>query len=197
MLVVDRVALEHGGLTYRDQSTTKPGEYTLQDLNVRLQSVRLGDMPRLHVAAVVQPYNIPLNIEGVAGPLVDTLDLKTIELAVALGKTTATITGSAVGRHARVTVASPVINTAYLPVALPLAKPVEIRDLHIEAEADYPAKPNTPPLDAAIVKVLRFAVVLGNSVMNVNGNVRDGEARLMATSPNINTVDLLIILPLR
>ena len=197
MLAVDRVALEHGRILYRDQSTPKPGEYTMEDLNVRLQSVRLGDMPRLYVDAVVQPYNIPLNIEGVAGPLVDTLDLKTIDLAVALGKTTATITGSAVGGHAMITVASPVINTAHLPVALPLAKPLEIRGLHIEAEADYPAKPNTPPLDQVTVKVLRFAVALGNSVMNVNGNVLDGEARFLATSTTINTVDLPIILPLR
>jgi uncharacterized protein involved in outer membrane biogenesis len=197
MLAVDRVALEHGRLSYRDQSTTRSGEYTLQDLSVQLQSVRLDDMPRLHIDAIVQPYNIPLNIEGVAGPLVDTLDLQTIELAVALGKTTATVTGSAVGGHAKVSVAVPIINTAHLPVALPLAKAVEIRDLHIEAEADYPAKPNTPPLEAAAVKMLRFAVVLGNSVINVNGNVLDGEARLMATSTTINSIDLPIILTLR
>ncbi|WP_447984489.1 AsmA family protein [Nitrospira sp. Nam74] len=196
MLAVDRVALEHGRLIYRDQSTTRSGDYTLQDLSVQLQSVRLGDMPRFHIDAIVQPHNIPLNIEGVAGPLVDTLDLQTIELAVALGKTTATVTGSAVGGHAKVTVASPIINTAHLPVALPLSKAVEIRDLHIEAEADYPAKPNTLPLEAATVKVLRFAAVLGNSVINVNGNVLDGEARLMATSTMINSIDLPIILPL-
>lgn len=197
LLSVDRVALERGRLTYHDQARQKPTEYTVQDLNVLLQSVRLGDMPRLHVDAVVQPYNIPLMIEGVVGPLIDTLDLKTIDLALALGKITATVTGSAVGGHAKLMVASPIINTAYLPVALPLAKPIEIRDLHIEAEADYPTKPNTPPLEAATVKVLRFAVMLGNSMMNVNGNILDGEARLMATSPTINTIDLPIVLPLR
>jgi uncharacterized protein involved in outer membrane biogenesis len=197
MLAVDRVALEHGRLAYHDQSSQKPTEYTVQDLNVLLQSVRLGDMPRLHVDAVVQPYNIPLTIEGVIGPLVETLDLKTIDLALAMGKITATITGSAVNGHASLTIASPIINTTYLPIVLPLAKPIEIRDLHIEAEADYPAKPNTPPLEAATVKVLRFAVVLGNSVMNVNGHILDGEARLMAVSPAINTVDLPIVLPLR
>jgi AsmA protein len=197
MLAVDRVALEHGRLAYHDQSSQKSTEYTVQDLNVLLQSVRLGDMPRLHVDAVVQPYNIPLTIEGVIGPLVETLDLKTIDLALALGKITATITGSAVNGHASLTIASPIINTSYLPVSLPLAKPIEIRDLHIEAEADYPVKPNTPPLEAATVKVLRFAVVLGNSVMNVNGHILDGEARLMALAPTINTGDLPIVLPLR
>jgi AsmA protein len=197
LLAVDRVALEHGRLAYRDRSAPKLTEYTVQDLNLLLQSVRLGDMPRLHIDAVVQPYNVPIKIEGVVGPLVDTLDLKTIDLALALGKITATITGSAVDGHAKITVASPIINTAHLPVALPLAKPVEIRDLHVEAEANYPVNPNTPPLEAATVKVLRFAVVLGNSIINVNGHVLEGEARLMAVSPTINTADLPIALPLR
>ena len=197
LLSVDRVTLEHGRLAYQDQSTQKATDYTVQDLNVVLQSVRLGDMPHLHVDAIVQPYNLPVKIEGVVGPLVDTLDLKTIDLALALGKITATVTGTAVGGHAKLTVTSPIINTAHLPVVLPLTKSVEIRDLYIEAEADYPAKPNSPPLEAATVKVLRFAVVLGNSVMNVNGNVLDGEARLMAASPTINTVDLPLVLPLR
>jgi uncharacterized protein involved in outer membrane biogenesis len=197
MLAVDRVALEHGRLAYHDQSSQKATEYTVQDLNVLLQSVRLGDMTRLHVDAIVQPYNSPLTIEGVVGPLVETLDLKTIDLAIALGKITATVTGSAVDGHAILTIASPIINTTHLPVSLPLAKPIEIRDLHIEAEADYPTKLNTPPLEAATVKVLRFAVVLGNSVMNVNGHILDGEARLMAVAPTINTVDLPIVLPLR
>lgn len=197
MLAVDRVALDHGRLSYRDESTRTPADYTLADLNVLLQSVRLGETPRLRAEAVMQPYNIPLTVKGMAGPLVDTLDLKTIELALAIGKTTATITGSAVGGHAALTVASPIVNTAHLPGMPPLVKPVEIRDLHIEAEADYPANPGRPLLEAVTVKVLRFAVVLGKSVMNVNGNVLDGEARLMATSPAINTADLPIILPLR
>ena len=197
LLSVDRVALEHGELAYQDQSTQKATSYTVHDLNVLLHSVRLGAMPRLHVDAIVQPSNLPLRIDGMVGPLVDALDLKTIDLTLALGKITATVTGSAVGGHAKLTVASPIINTADLPVVLPLAKAVEIRDLHLEAEADYPLKPNTPPLEAATVNVLRFAVVLGNSVVNVNGNVLDGEARLMAASPTINTVDLPLVLPLR
>ncbi|HKN87313.1 MAG TPA: AsmA family protein, partial [Nitrospiraceae bacterium] len=73
LLSVDRVALEHGRLAYQDQSKQQATDYTVQDLNVLLQSVRLGDMPHLHVDAIVQPYNIPLKIEGVVGPLVDTL----------------------------------------------------------------------------------------------------------------------------
>jgi uncharacterized protein involved in outer membrane biogenesis len=197
LLAVDRLALAHGRLTYQDRSTPTPTEYTVQELNVRLQSVRLGDMPHVHVDAVVQPYNLPLKVEGVVGPLVDTLDLKTIDLALALGNMTATITGSAVDGHAHVTVASPIISTAHLPMAHPPARPVDIRDLHVEADADYPAKPNTPPLEALTVKVLRFAVVLDHSTITVNGHVLDGEARLMAVSPAVNTADLPIVLPLR
>ncbi|MER3485591.1 MAG: trigger factor, partial [Chloroflexota bacterium] len=69
MLAVDRVSLSGGKLMYLDQSAPKPTNLTIQDLQVLLQSVRLGEMPRLHLAAVVQPYNIPVRLDGIAGPL--------------------------------------------------------------------------------------------------------------------------------
>ncbi len=197
LLAVDRVALQHGRLLYQDQTSTKPAEHTVQDLNVLLQSVRLGEMPRLHLDAVVQPYNLPINIDGVVGPLVETLDFKTIDVALALGKITASITGRAVGGHADLTVASPLISTADLPFALPLIKPVQIKDLHVKAEAEYPSKPNTPPLEAVTVNVLHGAVLLGNAVIMVDGSLLEGKARLLATSPALTTADLPIVVPLR
>ena len=53
---------------------------------------------------------------------------------MALGKTSFAITGSTLGRNASLNVSSPVINTANLPMTLPLQQPVEIRDLKIAAE---------------------------------------------------------------
>ena len=53
---------------------------------------------------------------------------------LALGKTSFAITGSTLGRNASLNVSSPVINTANLPMTLPLQKPVEIRNLKIAAE---------------------------------------------------------------
>ena len=193
LLAVDRVALQHGRLLYQDQTSTKPAEHTVQDLNILLQSVRLGEMPRLHLDAVVQPYNLPISIDGVVGPLVETLDFKTIDVALALGKITASITGRAVGGHADLTVASPLISTADLPFALPLIKPVQIKDLHVKAEAEYPSKPNTPPLEAVTVNVLHGAVLLGNAVITVDGSLLEGKARLLATSPTLTTADLPIV----
>ena len=196
LLAVDRVALQHGRLLYQDQTSTKPAEHTVQDLNVLLQSVRLGEMPRLHLDAVVQPYNLPISIDGVVGPLVETLDFKTIYVALALGKITASITGRAVGGHADLTVASPLISTADLPFALPLIKPVQIKDLHVKAEAEYPSS-DISPLEAVTVNVLHGAVLLGNAVITVDGSLLEGKARLLATSLAPTTADLPIVVPLR
>ena len=51
----------------------------------------------------------------------------------ALGKTNFTITGKTIGRQASLNISAPVINTANLPIALPLQKPVDLKDLQIAA----------------------------------------------------------------
>lgn len=197
LLAVDRVSLSGGTLTYLDRSTPKPTNLSIQDLQVLLQSVRLGDTPRLHVSAVVQPYSIPVTLDGIAGPLTETLDLQNVNMDLTVGNIMLAVKGRAVGGRASATLTSPMINTADLPVALPLAKPVRIKDLHVEAEAPYPVKGRVDPLEIATVKTLRCAVVLGDSVIDVNGSLHGGEAKVTASSSVLTTADLPVSVPLR
>jgi AsmA protein len=134
LLAVDRVSIAGGKLTYRELSAVKPTEYVLQDLAVLLRSVRLGQTPSVHIGTLVQPVNLPVSLDGTFGPLKETSDIDAIDLRLSLGNTDFTITGKIAGRNATVNIASPVINTANLPVALPLKKPVEVKDLRIAAE---------------------------------------------------------------
>ncbi len=134
MLAVDRVSIAGGKLTYRDLSAAKPTEYVLQDLDFLLKSVRLGQTPNLHLDTIVQPLNLPVRLDGTFGPLKETTDIDAINFQLALGKTDFTITGKVSGQDATVNIGSPAINTANLPMTLPLAKPVEIKNLQIAAE---------------------------------------------------------------
>lgn len=134
LLAVDRVSIEGGKLTYRDLSAPKPTEYVLQDMEVLLQSVRLGQTPSLHVGTLVQPVNLPVRLDGTFGPLKESADIDAINLQLAVGKTDFTITGKTVGRNVSLNISAPVINTANLPVALPLQTPVEVNNLQIAAE---------------------------------------------------------------
>jgi len=134
LLAVDRVSIVGGKLTYRDVSPAKPTEYVLQDFELLLTSVRLGQTPSLHLSTLVQPFNMPVMLDGTFGPLKETTDIDAIDLQLALGKTVFTITGSTAGHDAKVNVTSPVINTANLPIALSLKKPVELKSFQIAAE---------------------------------------------------------------
>ena len=134
LLAVDRVSIVSGTLTYRDLSAAKPTEYLLQDIQSLLQSIRLGQTPSIHFATLVQPFNMPVTLDGSFGPLKETTDIDAINLRFGLGKTDFTITGKTVGQNGTVTISSPVINTANLPMTLPLNKPVAITDLKIAAE---------------------------------------------------------------
>jgi len=134
MLAVDRVSITSGKLTYRDLSAAKPIEYILQDMEILLQSVRLGQSPSLHVRMLVQPFNLPVKLDGTFGPLKESTDIDAINLQLALGKTDFTITGKTVGRNASLNISAPVIHTANLPFALPLQKPVDVKNFQIAAE---------------------------------------------------------------
>lgn len=134
LLAVDRVSVTGGKLTYRDLSAAKPTEYVLQNLEFRLDSVRLGQTPTLHLATLVHPFDMPVTLDGTFGPLKETTDLDAINLQLALGKTSFAITGSTVGRNAKINISSSVINTADLPMALPFKTPVEVKNLQIAAE---------------------------------------------------------------
>jgi len=134
LLAVDRVSIVGGKLTYRDLSAAKPTEYVLQDMKLLLQSIRLGQTPSLHFSALVQPFNLPVTLDGTFGPLKETTDIDAIHLQLGLGKTDFTIAGKTVGQNATVNISSPVINTANLPMTLPLNKPVDIKDLRIAVE---------------------------------------------------------------
>lgn len=144
LLAVDRVFIAGGKLTYRDLSAAKPTEYVLQDMELLLQSVRLGQTPSLHFGTLVQPFNLPVTLDGTFGPLKETTDIDTINLQLGLGKTDFTIMGMTVGQNATVNISSPVVNTANLPMTLPLTKPVDIENLQIAAEVKgQEAKLNT------------------------------------------------------
>ena len=134
LLAVDRVSVVGGTLTYRDLSTATSSEYVLQDLNVLLTSVRLGETPQVHIDTLVQPFALPIMLDGRFGPLKETTDIDALNFRLALGKMAFDITGQTIGRNASLTISSPVMNTAHLPVALPLQQPVEIKDLLMAAE---------------------------------------------------------------
>ena len=134
LLAVDRVSILGGTLTYRDLPASEPTEYILQDLEILLQSVRLGQSPSLHVRMLVQPFILPVRLDGSFGPLQESAGIDAMNFQLALGKTDFTITGKTVGHNATLNISAPLINTADLPIVLPLRNPVDIKNLQIAAE---------------------------------------------------------------
>ena len=196
LFAVDRVSIDGGKLTYRDESTSKPTEYSVDNLEFLLTSVHLGESPTLHAGATVQPYNLPVRLDGTFGPLVETLDVKSFTFNFGVGKIPLTIKGRAVGGNLDATITALLIDTGDLPVALPLTKPVQVKDLHLTLHALYPAPPDIPPANQVDVTDLAMTVVMGGSAINVKGTAAKGMANLTAASAGINSSDLPITVPL-
>lgn len=196
LFAVDRVSIEGGKLTYRDLSTATVTEYQVQDLELLLTSVRLGQTPSIHLKATVLPYNLPVTLDGGFGPLVETLEVQQYDFALGFGKIALAVKGALVGGRLDATVSAPAINTADLPVALPLQKPLLIKDLLVTAKAPYPFKQGVSPLELADISNLSLALIMGNSSVQIKGTVLNGQANVTVTSPSVNTADLPIAVPL-
>ena len=144
----------------------------------------------------MQPYNLPVQLEGTFGPLVETLDVRSFAFNLALGKVTVGLKGRAVGGNLDATVNALQIDTADLPIALPLTKPVQIKDVHLTVHALYPIPPDTPPANQLDLTDLGLTLVMGGSAIHVKGTAAKGLATLTAASTSINSADLPLAIPL-
>jgi AsmA-like C-terminal region/AsmA family len=196
LFAVDRVSIEGGTLIYRDLSTAPATEHQAQDFELLLKSVRLGQTPSIHLKATVLPYNLPVTMDGVFGPLVETLEVQQYDFVLGFGKVALAVKGALVGGRLDATLSAPAINTADLPVALPLQKPVLIKDLLMTAKAPYPLKQGVSPLELADISNLSLALIMGNSTVQVKGTVLNGQANVTVSSPSLNTADLPVAVPL-
>ena len=169
LFAVERVSIEGGKLTYRDLSADPVTEYRVQDLELLLKSVLLGESPSIHLKATVLPGNLPVTLDGQLGPLVEKPEIQQYDLALGLGNIALAVKGALVDGMLTATLSSPAINTADLPVALPLTKPLLIQDLLISAKAPYPLKHGASPLELADISNLSLALVMGESSVNIRG----------------------------
>ncbi len=197
LLAVERVSVAGGTVTYRDQSAAEPKDYVLQNLEVVLKSLGLGQTPTLHLATVVQPFNSPVQVDGTFGPLQETADIKDADFTIGLGKAAIRIKGHVVGGHIVLAITSPVIKTTDLPVAFPLRNPIQIKDLRIQADAHYPFRDGASLQESVNIPSLALAIVMGQSAVQVNGSAVGGHVKLAATSPSINTGDLPVAVSLK
>ncbi|MGA6827696.1 AsmA family protein [Nitrospira sp. NS4] len=196
LFAVDRVSIEGGKVTYRDLSTVPVAEYQVQDLDLSVRSVHLGQMPTVRFKATVQPLNLPISLDGSFGPLVERLELKQYDFAMGVGKMVLALKGALVGGVLDATLSSPLIDMADLPVSLPLTRPVQIKDLLVVAQLPYPLKEGVPPLEVANIPTLGLAVVMGHSSLNIKGSILGGQADVTVTSPSVKTTDLPVAVPL-
>ena len=134
LLAVERLSLTDGQLTYRDHSSATPSDYLVQKLQVLVRGVGLGLTPVLNMSATVQPFNLPVKVDGSLGPLTESLDLAAFIFDIAVGKAFFEIRGDVQGATTRFAVSSPGITTADLPLTLPLIRPVELKDIRMTGQ---------------------------------------------------------------
>ena len=177
LFAVDRVSIDGGILTYRDESTTKPTEYTVKDLEFLLTSVHLGESPRVQASATVQPYNLPIRVDGHVWSPGGNARPQNIQLQPRLGQDCLKSKRTSLGGNLDATISALQIDTAELPVKLPLTKSVQVKDLHLTLHAPYPIPPDAPATNQIDVTDLGLTLVMGGSAINIKGTAAKGRSQ--------------------
>ncbi|BCA55420.1 hypothetical protein W02_25600 [Nitrospira sp. KM1] len=186
-----------------NMSATLTGKLVNQQLNARLSSpsIKSADLPiqlpvtkpveiKDFLVEVTAPYPVRQGVSAM-----ESVHIQNLSLAVAVGQSLVTIKGTMLGGTAQITASAASIDTADIPVELPLTKPAAIKDFHLAAAAKLPIKNAAAPLEIADVSDLRFGVLTGASAISVKGTVREGQAKVLISSPTVKTSDLPVKTP--
>jgi len=190
LLAVDRLSIDGGTLTYRDLSAAAKSEYQIQDLGLLLTSIHLGETPTVHLNATVAPYKLAVTLDGTFGPLAQSLEIQAYEFLIGVGKSAIEVKGALLGGKLNADLSAPSIRSTDLPIALPLIKPVEIKDLHVVAHAPYPLRQRVSAMEVADVTELSLKMTMGGSALDLKGTMLGGHAKVIIASPSVNTADL-------
>ena len=161
------------------------------DLPVKLPLTKSVQVKDLHLTLHAQ-YPILPDV-----PVANQIDVTDLGLTLVMGGSAINVKGTATKGLANLTAASASLNSSDLPVAVPLTKPIELKDLHLNARAKYPLKDGAAPLELAEVPDLGMIVAMGSSRIEVKGSVLGGLAKVTANSKLVNTADLPLTLPLK
>ena len=187
LLAVDRLSLSNGHVAYRNAVSIPPAEYSVEKFQILVQGVGLGLTPVIHVSGIVEPLKLPVKIDGTLGPIHENFGIGAFLFDVLLGKALVEIRGNALESHVRFSATSPEITSTDLPIALPLPRPLQFKNLHLVGEAKN-SSINIGALDAIIP--------LGKDTVTVNGSYIDGEAKLKMTASAMTSTELPLSLPL-
>ncbi len=196
MLAVDDISLTGGKLIYHDMSSATPTDYTLDSLDFHVRALALGQTPGVHLAMTVLPFKLPMTLDGTFGPLQETTDIKDLDFALRVGGSVFMIKGSVVAGKLDLDLSSPVINFADFPLPFSFTRPIQVHALDLHINGQYPLPEGMSVQEAMSVQKLGLDVVMGNSVVNIEGSTSDGMAKLSVASPMINVSDLPLQTPL-
>ena len=85
-------------------------------------------------------------MQSSTGSPLERAEVKDLGLALVMGSSEINVKGTAANGVAHITAASSSIGSADMPIALPLVKPLEIKDLHLSVKSKISPKTRIPTL---------------------------------------------------
>ncbi|GJL63848.1 MAG: hypothetical protein NPIRA04_25020 [Nitrospirales bacterium] len=196
MFGVERLTISNGTLRYEDRSHGQTQFYQLENVDMKTESVRLGDIAKFSVHGTLIPSQLPVSVEGTVGPLQQNMNIPQIDAQVAFGQSRVIAKGQAIEGMLDLDLTSSSIALEDLPLSVSVNKPVRVTKFftHIQiplTEID----PLTSPPQEIRLHPLEFKLEMGESILRVSGEAVGTKLTLHGTASVIDSQNIPVSLP--
>ena len=197
MFAVERLWLTGGTLQFEDRSTKVSPDYRVAQLQVKTDSVQLGKTAKLRVSGLLEPTNLPFDLEGQFGPIKENLDLPTIDVVAHVDQMQVLAQGKMISKNLDLTLRIPSVATDEIPLDLGLTGPISIKEFQAHLLMSLMAKAGASSSEPRIDS-MNLNLQLGQeSIIQLSGKGTPSRFHLSGKAPQVKSQDLPVALPVQ
>ncbi|GJL49342.1 MAG: hypothetical protein NPIRA01_05690 [Nitrospirales bacterium] len=196
MFGVEQLTITNGTLRYEDRSHGQTQFYLLENVDMKTESVRMGDIAKLTAHGTLTPSQRPVSLEGTVGPLQRNMNIPQIDAHVSLGQSRLIVKGQAIDGILDLDLTSSRISLEDLPLSVLEHKPVLLTKLftHVQIPLTETDPLNSTPQEIRL-HPLEFELEMGESILRVSGESVGTKLTLHGTAPVIHSQNIPVSLP--
>lgn len=196
VLAVESLTLSGGRLTYEDRRIGDASFYSVDKLALKTESVQWGKTARIQVDGILQPRQIPIHVQGQAGPLQTTLNIPLIDFHGKVGRVNWAAKGELTKGTLEVDVHVPGLSTDDVPLGIPLTKPVVVSEILAHIQVPVSARKGVSAISGIRIHPFKADLHFGNALVHLVGGGTPSVFQLQGKASSLSTQDLPVSLPL-
>ncbi len=196
VLAVEQFTMTGGILNYEDRRHQPSQTHQIRDLELKTQSVAVGQTAQIGLQGMVMPYQVPIDINGRFGPIQANLNIPEVDINGQVNHVVIQGKGDLTDGQLTLDVQVPKASTKDVPLNLGLEKPIAISELQAHLVARLFHKEPSLSTEELSINSLDANLHLGQSTIHLTGKGTPTHFSLVGNTASLASTDLPVAIPL-